>query len=132
MYSLSLHAFSVPVPGRPAFLKVTRSNLDSLTLEWGPPHERNGRLIGYTLKYQSGECPSNQSQFSIHNITVDQENLVCEAYVDLNILTNQEMVSVVRHLVVSVATSFYIIIFFEYGLVECHAYIQCICVLNLM
>ncbi|XP_047015780.2 neuronal cell adhesion molecule a isoform X12 [Ictalurus punctatus] len=41
------------VPGRPAFLKVTRSNLDSLTLEWGPPHERNGRLIGYTLKYQS-------------------------------------------------------------------------------
>ncbi|MCJ8736073.1 hypothetical protein PDJAM_G00254670 [Pangasius djambal] len=41
------------VPGRPAFLKVVDSNLDSLTLEWGPPHERNGRLTGYTLKYQS-------------------------------------------------------------------------------
>ncbi|XP_062402448.1 neuronal cell adhesion molecule-like [Sardina pilchardus] len=40
------------VPGKPAFLKVVENTLDSLTLEWGPPHNRNGRLTGYTLKYQ--------------------------------------------------------------------------------
>ncbi|XP_030631251.1 neuronal cell adhesion molecule isoform X6 [Chanos chanos] len=40
------------VPGPPAFLKVTNPNLDSLTLEWGPPNEHNGKLTGYTLKYQ--------------------------------------------------------------------------------
>ncbi|KAL2093609.1 hypothetical protein ACEWY4_010921 [Coilia grayii] len=39
------------VPGHPSFLKVNPS-LDSLTLEWGPPHDRNGRLTGYTVKYQ--------------------------------------------------------------------------------
>uniref|UniRef100_A0A4W5KN53 Fibronectin type-III domain-containing protein n=1 Tax=Hucho hucho TaxID=62062 RepID=A0A4W5KN53_9TELE len=26
--------------------------MDSLTLEWGPPQDNNGRLTGYTLKYQ--------------------------------------------------------------------------------
>ncbi|KAM9496583.1 neuronal cell adhesion molecule-like isoform 3-T5 [Clarias gariepinus] len=40
------------VPGIPASLKVIGSNVDSLTLQWEPPHERNGRLTGYTLKYQ--------------------------------------------------------------------------------
>ncbi|CAB1313413.1 unnamed protein product [Coregonus sp. 'balchen'] len=40
------------VPGRPSFLRITNPNLDSLTLEWGPPYDRNGRLTGYTLKYQ--------------------------------------------------------------------------------
>ncbi|XP_048112253.1 neuronal cell adhesion molecule-like isoform X8 [Alosa alosa] len=40
------------VPGHPAFLRVVNPSLDSLTLEWGPPHDRNGRLTGYTLKYQ--------------------------------------------------------------------------------
>lgn len=43
------------VPGRPSFLRITNPNLDSLTLEWGPPYDRNGRLTGYTLKYQTGE-----------------------------------------------------------------------------
>uniref|UniRef100_A0A8C1QG45 Neural cell adhesion molecule L1 n=1 Tax=Cyprinus carpio TaxID=7962 RepID=A0A8C1QG45_CYPCA len=54
-------------------------NLDSLTLEWGPPHERNGRLSGYTFKYQTGEktctaslqeldLPSNQSSLTLHNL----------------------------------------------------------------
>lgn len=61
MYSLSLHAFSIPVPGIPASLKVIGSNVDSLTLQWEPPHERNGRLTGYTLKYQPGAYPSNPS-----------------------------------------------------------------------
>ncbi|XP_055795453.1 neuronal cell adhesion molecule-like isoform X14 [Salvelinus fontinalis] len=41
------------VPGRPSFLKITKPSLDSLTLEWGPPYDRNGRLTGYTLKYQT-------------------------------------------------------------------------------
>ncbi|XP_031420842.1 neuronal cell adhesion molecule isoform X4 [Clupea harengus] len=40
------------VPGKPSFLNVVNLSLDSLTLEWGPPHDRNGRLTGYTLKYQ--------------------------------------------------------------------------------
>ncbi|XP_031724937.1 neuronal cell adhesion molecule-like isoform X19 [Anarrhichthys ocellatus] len=42
------------VPGAPTSLVVTNPNLDSLTLEWSPPHDRNGRITGYTLKYQPG------------------------------------------------------------------------------
>uniref|UniRef100_UPI0037E727A9 neuronal cell adhesion molecule-like isoform X2 n=1 Tax=Semicossyphus pulcher TaxID=241346 RepID=UPI0037E727A9 len=40
------------VPGPPSFLNVLNPSLDSLTLEWGPPTSNNGRLAGYTLKYQ--------------------------------------------------------------------------------
>ncbi|KAK7896379.1 hypothetical protein WMY93_021704 [Mugilogobius chulae] len=40
------------VPGPPSYLKVVDPSLDSLTLEWGPPRDNNGRLAGYTLKYQ--------------------------------------------------------------------------------
>ncbi|CAN9498949.1 unnamed protein product [Ophioblennius macclurei] len=40
------------VPGSPTSLIVTNPNLDSLTLEWSPPHEHNGHITGYTLKYQ--------------------------------------------------------------------------------
>ncbi|XP_060932052.1 neuronal cell adhesion molecule-like isoform X7 [Limanda limanda] len=40
------------VPGAPTSLIVTNSNLDTLTLEWSPPHDRKGRITGYTLKYQ--------------------------------------------------------------------------------
>ncbi|KAK2858908.1 hypothetical protein Q5P01_003528 [Channa striata] len=40
------------VPGPPLFLKVINPSLDSLTLTWGPPVISNGRLAGYTLKYQ--------------------------------------------------------------------------------
>ncbi|XP_053270886.1 neuronal cell adhesion molecule a isoform X1 [Pleuronectes platessa] len=40
------------VPGPPSFLKVLNPSLDSLTLEWGPPMNNNGRLAGFTLKYQ--------------------------------------------------------------------------------
>ncbi|XP_034074544.1 neuronal cell adhesion molecule-like isoform X13 [Gymnodraco acuticeps] len=42
------------VPGPPTSLLVTNPNLDSLTLEWSPPHDRNGHITGYTLKYQPG------------------------------------------------------------------------------
>ncbi|XP_037624307.1 neuronal cell adhesion molecule-like isoform X16 [Sebastes umbrosus] len=40
------------VPGAPTSLVVTNPNLNALTLEWSPPHDRNGRITGYTLKYQ--------------------------------------------------------------------------------
>ncbi|KAM6962251.1 neuronal cell adhesion molecule a isoform 6-T6 [Tautogolabrus adspersus] len=40
------------VPGPPSFFNVLNPSLDSLTLEWGPPQTNNGRLAGYTLKYQ--------------------------------------------------------------------------------
>ncbi|KAJ8374119.1 hypothetical protein SKAU_G00046990 [Synaphobranchus kaupii] len=68
------------VPGRPAFLRITNPNLDSLTLEWGPPSERNGRLTGYTLKYQpinnTNELgpleelalPANETSFTLLNL----------------------------------------------------------------
>uniref|UniRef100_A0A7N6B7H5 Neuronal cell adhesion molecule n=1 Tax=Anabas testudineus TaxID=64144 RepID=A0A7N6B7H5_ANATE len=51
--SLTQH-FETPegVPGAPTSLIVTNPNLDSLTLEWSPPHDRNGHITGYTLKYQ--------------------------------------------------------------------------------
>uniref|UniRef100_A0A8D3BEY8 Neural cell adhesion molecule L1 n=1 Tax=Scophthalmus maximus TaxID=52904 RepID=A0A8D3BEY8_SCOMX len=50
----SSKTFETPegVPGPPSFLNVTTSSLDSLTLQWGPPMNNNGRLAGYTLKYQ--------------------------------------------------------------------------------
>uniref|UniRef100_A0A8C2KYC7 Neuronal cell adhesion molecule n=1 Tax=Cyprinus carpio TaxID=7962 RepID=A0A8C2KYC7_CYPCA len=52
---------------------VSTFDLDSLMLEWGPPYERNGRLTGYTFKYQTGlleelDLPSNQSSFTLHNL----------------------------------------------------------------
>uniref|UniRef100_A0A8C6TU28 Neuronal cell adhesion molecule a n=1 Tax=Neogobius melanostomus TaxID=47308 RepID=A0A8C6TU28_9GOBI len=40
------------VPGPPSYLNAVQPSLDSLTLEWGPPQSNNGRLVGYTLKYQ--------------------------------------------------------------------------------
>uniref|UniRef100_A0A667WM28 Neuronal cell adhesion molecule n=1 Tax=Myripristis murdjan TaxID=586833 RepID=A0A667WM28_9TELE len=40
------------VPGAPSSLIITNPNLDSLTLEWAAPHDRNGRLTGYVLRYQ--------------------------------------------------------------------------------
>ncbi|XP_026057816.1 neuronal cell adhesion molecule isoform X11 [Carassius auratus] len=75
--------FEMPegVPGTPSFFKVSAIDLDSLTLEWGPPHERNGRLSGYTFKYQTVnskndlglleelDLPSNQSSFTLHNLS---------------------------------------------------------------
>ncbi|XP_031724838.1 neuronal cell adhesion molecule-like isoform X7 [Anarrhichthys ocellatus] len=48
------------VPGAPTSLVVTNPNLDSLTLEWSPPHDRNGRITGYTLKYQPVVNNSNE------------------------------------------------------------------------
>ncbi|XP_017561982.1 neuronal cell adhesion molecule a isoform X20 [Pygocentrus nattereri] len=40
------------VPGPPTFLRITNPNLESFTVEWGPPVDDNGRITGYILKYQ--------------------------------------------------------------------------------
>ncbi|XP_049617427.1 neuronal cell adhesion molecule a isoform X3 [Syngnathus scovelli] len=68
------------VPGPPSFLNVLNPSLDSLTLEWGPPLKKNGRLIGYTLKYQpvinSTEVgPATVLDFPLNETTVALDNL---------------------------------------------------------
>uniref|UniRef100_S4RDQ0 Neuronal cell adhesion molecule n=1 Tax=Petromyzon marinus TaxID=7757 RepID=S4RDQ0_PETMA len=40
------------VPGKVVGLQVTQATLNSVTLEWKPPAERNGILTGYTLTYE--------------------------------------------------------------------------------
>ncbi|XP_034542290.1 neuronal cell adhesion molecule-like isoform X2 [Notolabrus celidotus] len=68
------------VPGAPTSLSVTNTDLDSLTLEWRPPHVRNGRITGYTLKYQpvnnSNELgPVEELALSANETTVTLSNL---------------------------------------------------------
>ncbi|KAM3610035.1 uncharacterized protein V6R79_024330 [Siganus canaliculatus] len=68
------------VPGAPSSLSVTSLNLDSLTLEWSPPHVHNGHITGYVLKYQpvnnSNELgpveelalPANETSVTLSNL----------------------------------------------------------------
>ncbi|XP_051237596.1 neuronal cell adhesion molecule isoform X16 [Dicentrarchus labrax] len=68
------------VPGPPTSLTVTNPSPDSLTLEWSPPHVRNGRITGYSLKYQpvnnSNELgpveelalPANETSVTLSNL----------------------------------------------------------------
>uniref|UniRef100_A0A7N8X3L4 Neuronal cell adhesion molecule a n=1 Tax=Mastacembelus armatus TaxID=205130 RepID=A0A7N8X3L4_9TELE len=49
-------------PGPPSFLNIINPSLDSLILEWGPPLNNNGRLSGYTLKYQPVSAVNNTSE----------------------------------------------------------------------
>ncbi|KAM3587799.1 uncharacterized protein V6R79_014177 [Siganus canaliculatus] len=68
------------VPGPPSFLDVKNTSLDSLTLEWGPPMKNNGRLAGYTLKYQSVNSthelgPLKVKDFPANETTHTLENL---------------------------------------------------------
>ncbi|XP_063761950.1 neuronal cell adhesion molecule a isoform X6 [Eleginops maclovinus] len=68
------------VPGPPSFLNVVHPSLDSLTLEWGPPMNNNGRLAGYTLKYHPVNTtkelgpvkimsfPANETTFTLGNL----------------------------------------------------------------
>ncbi|XP_054656558.1 neuronal cell adhesion molecule a isoform X9 [Dunckerocampus dactyliophorus] len=67
------------VPGPPSFLQVNPS-LDSFTLEWGPPLNNNGRLIGYTLRYQPVNTtietgPVKIMDFPVNETTVTLDNL---------------------------------------------------------
>ncbi|XP_031671958.1 neuronal cell adhesion molecule isoform X13 [Oncorhynchus kisutch] len=71
------HNFETPegVPGPPSFLRIKNTDMDSLTLEWGPPQDNNGRLTGYTLKYQpvnsSNELgPVEEMMFPANETTV--------------------------------------------------------------
>ncbi|XP_061817411.1 neuronal cell adhesion molecule a isoform X5 [Nerophis lumbriciformis] len=68
------------VPGPPSFLNVLNPSLDSLTLEWGPPLNNNGRLIGYSLKYQPVNNtvemgPVKMMEFPVNETTVTLDNL---------------------------------------------------------
>uniref|UniRef100_A0A3Q2YTZ8 Neural cell adhesion molecule L1 n=1 Tax=Hippocampus comes TaxID=109280 RepID=A0A3Q2YTZ8_HIPCM len=68
------------VPGPPSFLNVLNPSLDSLTLEWGPPLHKNGRLIGYTLQYQpvvntTEAGPVTVMDFPVNETTVTLDNL---------------------------------------------------------
>ncbi|XP_062277339.1 neuronal cell adhesion molecule-like isoform X5 [Scomber scombrus] len=68
------------VPAAPSSLVITNPKLDSLTLEWSPPHDRNGLITGYTLKYQpvnnSNELgpveelalPANETSVTLFNL----------------------------------------------------------------
>ncbi|XP_035377497.1 neuronal cell adhesion molecule a isoform X3 [Electrophorus electricus] len=65
------------VPGPPAFFRIRDSYLDSLTVEWGPPVDDNGHLIGYVLRYQ----PVNNTEevkemtFLANETSITLENL---------------------------------------------------------
>ncbi|XP_061662961.1 neuronal cell adhesion molecule a isoform X2 [Syngnathoides biaculeatus] len=68
------------VPGPPSFLNILNPGLDSLTLEWGPPLNKNGRLIGYTLKYRpvsntTEAGPVKVMEFLVNETTVTLDNL---------------------------------------------------------
>ncbi|XP_071358489.1 neuronal cell adhesion molecule a isoform X7 [Trachinotus anak] len=68
------------VPGPPSSLNVINQGLDSLTVVWGPPVNNNGRLAGYTLKYQpvnnSNELgPVKVMTFQANETTITLSNL---------------------------------------------------------
>ncbi|KAF3859567.1 hypothetical protein F7725_021966 [Dissostichus mawsoni] len=55
LYNLTIRVLNSKGEGPPSPSKnfeTLKEVLDSLTLEWGPPMNNNGRLAGYTLKYQ--------------------------------------------------------------------------------
>lgn len=43
------------VPDAPRFFRINRRGFDTIHLDWDKPLEPNGILIGYQLKYQTGE-----------------------------------------------------------------------------
>ncbi|XP_039199406.1 neuronal cell adhesion molecule isoform X7 [Crotalus tigris] len=64
------------VPSAPSFLKITNQNLDSLTLEWGPPSHPNGVLVGYTLKFQPINSTHELGHLEEINIPANETNLI--------------------------------------------------------
>ncbi|XP_028255197.1 neuronal cell adhesion molecule a isoform X1 [Parambassis ranga] len=63
------------VPGLPSFLNVINPALDSLTLEWGPPVSHNGRLTGYTLKYQPVNNTSELGPVKVMNFQANETTI---------------------------------------------------------
>ncbi|XP_060543069.1 neuronal cell adhesion molecule isoform X6 [Pantherophis guttatus] len=64
------------VPSAPSFLKITNQNLDSLTLEWGPPSHPNGVLLGYTLKFQPINSTHELRHLEEINIPANETSLI--------------------------------------------------------
>uniref|UniRef100_A0A8C6XK20 Neuronal cell adhesion molecule n=1 Tax=Naja naja TaxID=35670 RepID=A0A8C6XK20_NAJNA len=64
------------VPSAPSFLKITHQNLDSLTLEWGPPSHPNGVLVGYTLKFQPINSTHELGHLEEINIPANETSLI--------------------------------------------------------
>lgn len=50
---------NILVPDIPRLFTINWKNLDTIHLKWGKPLEPNGIVIGYQLKYQTGELLSN-------------------------------------------------------------------------
>ncbi|KAJ0057684.1 hypothetical protein NL108_011783, partial [Boleophthalmus pectinirostris] len=74
----SSETFGTPegVPGRPSFLNVVNPGLDSLTLEWGPPQRHNGRLLGYTLKYQPVNSTSELGPIKVMTLLPNETTVI--------------------------------------------------------
>ncbi|XP_037837284.1 neuronal cell adhesion molecule a isoform X7 [Kryptolebias marmoratus] len=70
----SSKTFETPegVPGPPAFLKAINPGLDSLTLSWGPPRRSNGRLTGYTLRYQPVNSTNELGPLSVVTLEANE------------------------------------------------------------
>ncbi|KAM9846169.1 neuronal cell adhesion molecule a [Aulostomus maculatus] len=66
------------VPGPPSFLRVINPSLDSLTLEWGPPRNNNGRLSGYTLKYQPVNNTSELGPLRVMDFLANETTVVLD------------------------------------------------------
>uniref|UniRef100_A0A672IR52 Neural cell adhesion molecule L1 n=1 Tax=Salarias fasciatus TaxID=181472 RepID=A0A672IR52_SALFA len=57
------------VPDAPRFFKISLRSLDTISLEWDKPVEPNGILIGYQLKYHTGELGRPQLETFLPNVT---------------------------------------------------------------
>ncbi|XP_072856597.2 neuronal cell adhesion molecule isoform X21 [Pogona vitticeps] len=64
------------VPSAPSFLKITNQNLDSLTLEWGPPSHPNGVLVGYMLKFQPINSTHDLGRLEEISIPANETSLI--------------------------------------------------------
>uniref|UniRef100_A0A667Y950 Neural cell adhesion molecule L1 n=1 Tax=Myripristis murdjan TaxID=586833 RepID=A0A667Y950_9TELE len=64
------------VPGPPSFLNIVNPNMDSLTLEWGPPLKNNGRLTGYTLKYQPVNTTSELGPMKVMTFPANETSVI--------------------------------------------------------
>lgn len=71
-------SFETPegVPGPPAYLNADNPSLDSLTLEWGPPESNNGRLAGYTLKYQPVNSTGELGPIKVMTLLPNETTLI--------------------------------------------------------
>ncbi|XP_076007347.1 neuronal cell adhesion molecule-like isoform X1 [Genypterus blacodes] len=63
------------VPGPPSFMNVVNPGLDTLTLEWGPPLNNNGRLAGYTLKYHPGNTTSEPGHAKVMTFLANETSI---------------------------------------------------------